>query len=294
MEVAQTTSSQTNGAAAPAPTNTPQQTTSSTTPGGASSSNGASPETSPQEWYGSFSNAELKGYVQNKQFKSAEAVVESYRHLEKLNGSPDKLIKIPEGEDPAAWEQVYNRLGKPEKADHYQLDLGENAEQTKSFLEDLFYKNNLSTKQGREISAKYREYLNAQAQEIQAQAEAQTTQQIDNLRKEWGAAHEKNVQLAEAVAQELGITGEKYQAFERALGVDGAFKMLHSMAEKLGEDKYISGGQARGFNGVLTPEQAQAQIKARQIDKDFAKRYVEGDAEARAEMARLHKYAYPE
>ena len=70
----------------------------------------------PADWTAGLPE-EMKGYVQNKGFKDPSAVVESYRNFEKLMGVPqDRMIKLPEkAEDKAAWDSIYNRLGRPEK-----------------------------------------------------------------------------------------------------------------------------------------------------------------------------------
>ena len=72
---------------------------------------------------GSFSDAlpdPVKEILSRKQWKNINQVLHGYAELEKFTGK-GKPISIPEGDDPAAWDKVFNALGRPETHDKYEL-----------------------------------------------------------------------------------------------------------------------------------------------------------------------------
>ena len=75
-------------------------------------------------------------------------MLESYRHLEKLIGR-DK-IALPKEGDAEAWNAVYDRLGRPENAEGYEIAVPEGLERDSAFEEQmrgLFHKAGLTKMQ---------------------------------------------------------------------------------------------------------------------------------------------------
>jgi hypothetical protein len=112
------------------------------------------------------------------------------------------------------------------------------------------------------------------------------------LRKEWGAAHDQNVEIARNAARKLGFTPEAVDALEKTMGYDGVMKFMHGLGSKLGEANFVSSGETQGFNGAMTPAAAKNRIQQLRGDPEFTRRYVAGGATERAEMERLHRMAY--
>lgn len=250
-------------------------------------------------WYDSFQNAELKGYIANKQFKSPEVLAEAYKNFEGLRGvSQDRILTLPEKADAPEWAGIYNRLGRPEKADGYKIpvpegDKGEFAKQAAIW----FHEAGLTQRQAEMVAKKWNEHA-AASQKVDTDAIAQKhAEEVATLQREWGAAHKQNVELGQLAARKFGFTEEKMAAIEKILGYSGTMKMFHEIGAGLGEHAFQGSGQgggAGGFKGIPTPDQAKAKIAELRADNDFVSRYVAGDHLAREEMERLHKQAYPE
>lgn len=267
-------------------------------PVGAAESTGAAPATA--DWFESF-DTEIKGYVQNKGWKDPGELLNSYRNLEKLTGAgPDKLVKLPSPEDTQGWDEFYSKIGRPESPDGYKLpvpegDSGEFAKVASSWFHEL----GLSETQAEKLAGKWNEYMGQaqQQMEVQQREQYQQTVQQDNaaLQQEWGSAYEQNIQLAKVAAKEFGFDGPTIDKLEQALGFGGLMKMMQGIGSKIGEANFVSGDNGgAGRFGVMTPAQAQSQIKALQSDAGFVRRYTAGDAEARGQMEKLHKWAYPD
>lgn len=251
----------------------------------------------PTDWTSGL-NDEFKGYVQTKGFKDPSMVLDSYKNLEKLMGAPrERLMTIPEKEDDTAgWDGIYNRLGRPATAADYKFEVDPNAvtPEAAEFLRGEFHKLGLSKRQGEQLMTKYGEHFASEVTKSQEQLQATLTSQQNSLKKEWGAAHEQNLQTAKSAAIAFKLDAGKIDALEAALGYDGVMKLLHDFGTKIGPHQFVGGEKGTGgFNGPLTPAAAQSQISALRGDPEFVKKYTSGDAEARAKMERLHVMAYP-
>ena len=68
----------------------------------------------------------LRGEPSLQSFDSVDKLAKSYVHARKMIGAdPNQMLQLPKEGDEEGWNQVYNRLGRPEKADGYDFDLGD-------------------------------------------------------------------------------------------------------------------------------------------------------------------------
>lgn len=249
---------------------------------------------STADWTQTIPSEDTRNWITAKQFKDPGALAESYRNLEKLVGAgPDKIIKLPTDDKPEAWNEVYNRLGRPEKADGYKIPVpeGGDANFAKTAAE-WFHSAGLTQKQAETVAAKWNEFAGAQAQGQAESMVVKGTEQRQALEKEWGAALEQNLGVAKKAAAAFGFDQATIDALQSAMGYDGVMKFMHNIGSKVGEDSFVSG--AGGNNGgVPTPSQATAEIALLRKDPDFANRLTRGDADAKRKWSDLHKYAYP-
>ncbi len=256
---------------------------------------GAVPKGEPSKWTDSF-DPELKDYVTQKGFQEPKAVLESYRNLEKLRGVPqDRLLKLPDTPDDKAWNDVFTKLGKPATPEGY--DLKPKDPQDPSFTnwaKDAFHKLNLTTEQGKALVKQFDAFQEQGRVEAQEKYTAEVQEQTGKLRKEWGAAFNQNVNRARQAYRQFGIPDAAIDTLEKSIGFDGVMKMFHQLGTSVGEHTFINGDGGAGFqDAVLTPDQANARIKALKQDPEWASKYLKGAAKERSEMERLLKMANP-
>lgn len=268
-------------------------TSSSSQTGASSTQAGGNGAGTPPDWTTSLSE-DFRGFVQNKGWKDANSLVESYRNLEKLNGSQDKLLKLPSDDaDVAGWDSIYTRLGKPAKPDGYKLAGEKGADPDfAGWAQDTFHKANLTEKQAKALIEGWNGRL---ATQTQASAEKMASILKDDemtLRKDWGLAFEQNRNLARRAARDFGVE-KQMDAISQAMGPANAAKFFHRLALSGVEPGFVSGGSGPS-DAMLTPAMARSQINALKQDREFSKKYASGDATARAKMERLHQFAYPE
>ncbi len=262
----------------------------------AATTTAAAAPAAPADWTASIADPDTKNWVTAKGFKDPASVAQSARNLEKLiGGGLDKILKIPGDDTPEAWNDVYAKLGRPDAQEKYSFKAPEGADP--KFAEAAkawFHGAGLNDKQATAITEAWNNHV---AQALQTQNEARTAEnakQLDGLKKEWGAAFEQNMQLVDRAAKELGLDEKVLTALRDSMGGAAAAKFLHTLGTKVGEAAFHTGDNPAGFGGALTPAQAQAKIAELKHDKGFVAKYLSKDSGALAEMARLHKMAYPD
>lgn len=261
--------------------------------GGSAGASGGSAGTT--DWTSTL-NDDLKGFVQTKGFKDPGAVLDSYKNLEKLMGAPrERLMTIPDkDDDKAGWDNIYSRLGRPADANGYDIKLDDNAAtpEFKDFIKSTMHELGITKKQGEALMGKYGEFFKGQVEKMN-QTNAQTTEsQVASLKKEWGAAHDQNIQTAKSAAVAFKLDAAKIDALEAALGYDGVMKFLNEIGSRMGTHQFIDGGKGGG-GGALTPAAAKAKINELKNDSAFTHKFLSGDMSAKTEMENLHKWAYP-
>lgn len=273
--------------------------------GGTSAASAASAGTSAggaggaaQPWYAGY-DQESQGWLQNRGLDKLPAdqalpeLVKGFRAAEKHIGVPaDQLLRLPKEGDAAAWDATYSKLGRPADPSKYDLKLPEGADSKfVDWARGTFHKLGLNNEQANKLLSGYNEYAASHVQAMEADYSAKIEAEAAVLKKEWGAAEEKNVQVARGAFKELGIPGEAIDALENTLGYAGVMKMFYKIGAAFGENKYTAGGPA-GFGNVKTPAAAQQQIQQLRMDQTFVKKLQAGDVAAKKEWDDLHAQAF--
>lgn len=251
-------------------------------------------------WYSGF-DQETVGWLENRGLTKVEPnealknLTTGFRNAEKYIGTPvDKLLRIPDFDkaERSELDQFYSKIGRPTDPKEYGLAVPEGQpREFADWAQGVFHEAGLSKRQSAIVAEKWNAYM-AGAQEQDGQKYQQSIKdQEAGLRHEWGAAYDKNLGAAKNAAKSLGFDGQKVDALEKALGYDGLMKMMADIGGKIGESEYITGDS--GSSGPMTPSQAQAKLTQLRGDSEWVNKYMNGNTEAKAEMERLIKMAYP-
>lgn len=291
----------TNSAAAVGVT-TPDTTTATTTTGQVPAANasaqtatttGTPATTGAQADWTSGLNDEMKGYLQNKGFKDPQAVLESYRNYEKLQGVPqDRLLKMPENMDTPEGRAIWEKLGRPKDAKDYSLTVPDEAggQEAADWFRAIADKGNFTQKQLDTLVGDYVAQELAEKKTAADAAQAKLISANDNLKKEWGLAYEHNKLLADEGARAIGATDEDLKALGQIMGPDKAMILLHKIAGATGEATFVSGQSANA--GVLSPDMAKNKINELSNDEGFRKRLLSGDQDAKKQWDNVNKMAW--
>jgi len=247
----------------------------------------------PGTWYEGIQDQDLLGYVQNKGWKDPADLANGYRNLEKLVGV-DKL-PMPKGDDDAeGWNRVYDRLGRPATAQDYKLPVPDGLD-TK-FSEQAsakFHELGLTAKQGQALADWWNQTQTATMEAQLQQYNAQAEQQLSELRSEWGQAFDENLELGRRAAREYGLDEQSLTKIENALGTKQLMELMARIGRNQGEASFVA-PDSRGTTFGMTPAAAQQRIATLKSDPSWTAKYLNNDADAKAEMARLMSQAYPE
>ena len=189
---------------------------------------------------------ELRNDPNISKFTELESLAKSYVNATRMIGQ-DKVAIPNNNSTEDQWNEVYDKLGRPESADKYQLDvksdvvpLDESA--VKSFAENA-HKLGLNNKQAQGILEFYKNSMEGSAQQNQVDMETAQAQAEQELRKEWGRAYEDNIKKAGAVAKanmDANILDMQLKDGTRLGDHPSIIKGFANIANILSEDKLVS------------------------------------------------------
>ena len=200
-------------------------------------------------------------------FSNMNDFVKSYLNAQSLVGANKVAIpnKMATDED---WEEVYNKLGRPNKPEDYKysFDNEVDPEQLKQFNETA-HRIGLLPKQAERIIKFYNE-LNTQTEADRVKTfEAKQTEAMAELKKEFGPTYTKRLDQAKKLAVEtLGseMLNDTIMKDGSRLGDNvSVIKAFSMLADKLSEDEIIK-GEGTGY------------VTASEIEKEIAELTEDG------------------
>ncbi len=278
-------------AAAVAQAETPTQTTSSTP------DTSAAPVTQPATDWTSTLAKEEADYVKNKGWKEPKAILNSYKELEKFRGADEKsIVKIPSKDaKPEELDAFYNKLGRPESADKYELKIAEGQQIDEGMLTEfkqLAHKRGLKNE---DVQALY-DWKDAKDKEAvlkyNENRKAEHEKQLNFLKEEWGANYTANEEYARRGGKSLGLSEADMNEIGDAIGTARLYKMLSNAGIVSGEIKRPD----TGTNTATSADQEAAIQKINELsaNKEFSRKLnVDKDTATINEWKALHERAYP-
>jgi hypothetical protein len=135
------------------------------------------------------------------------------------------------------------------------------------FAESMFAELKISPEVGQAIADRWQQYAGARV----ASEAAATQRELDAFRAEMGAGYDEAIAAGQKAALSLGLNGAALQAIERTLGTAPMARLMTAIGKHLAPGAPPSGtGAAPGQGGgMLTPEQAKAEIARLSRSKEF-------------------------
>lgn len=259
-------------------------------------------------WYDGHNLApEDVGYIQNKKWSNPADLLTSYKNLEKFHGVPaEQLLKLPKDtQDQAAWDAIYSRLGRPEKADGYEFKAPDGVKVDDSrmgWVQGVAHKLGLNKSQFSALVNETLTYEGGLIADMQKEVQTRQAQELDAVKQEWGAGFDERAELGRRAARAfLPGNAEQKAAFmnamETSIGTGAMLKLFANIGAKMGEDKIHQGDEgSRPFG--YTKEQALSDIQNLMTElKDPANRerlnsYNQAKGKDYEKMQALQKHAY--
>jgi hypothetical protein len=161
------------------------------------------PSTVAKSWKETISE-EFRNDPNISKFTEIDALAKSYINATRMIGQ-DKVAVPNENSTDDQWNEVYGKLGRPESADKYKLEvksetapLDESA--IKQFAENA-HQLGLNNKQAQGILEFYKNSMEGSVQQARVDTETAQANAEAELRKEWGRSYEDNIKKAGSVAK---------------------------------------------------------------------------------------------
>lgn len=172
-------------------------------------------------WLQSVEDKNLQENETLRRFHTPQALAVSYVELRnKLGANP---VAIPEEKaPPEKWDEFYNRLGRPEKPEKYELTaidgLDRSPEAEKNFRLKA-HQIGLTQRQADELN-KWVGELHIEKTQADLQAHNKTVEEAESiLKKEWGNDYAKNLVIANKALHRFG--GKDLAKVLQSKGLDG-------------------------------------------------------------------------
>jgi len=181
-----------------------------------------------------------------EKFTEIDALAKSYINAVSMIGA-DKIPVPSSSSTEEQWNEIYSKLGRPESADKYKLDVKSESvplEETaiKQFAENA-HKLGLNNKQAQGILDFYKNSLEQTSRQSQIDLETSQANAEAELRKEWGSNYETNINKAAALAKanmDTKILDLQLQDGSRLGDNPEIIKGFAKIANMLSEDSFIS------------------------------------------------------
>ena len=239
---------QTTTEANPTPETTPQPVAQETVLGPSESDN--------QDWKSTLSE-DLRNDPTLKNFKDVESLAKTVVHQQKQMGN-----RIPIPKTPEEHMEVYNKLGRPETADKYEVAVPEThteyiGEDQINQFKNVAHNIGLNNEQVKQLIDFQVKNIDAQAQRYQTDIAVQKQHTEESLKKEWGHEYDMNVRNARRALQVYGDP----EITELMNGEAGNIPAVVKMFARLGKDVTEDMAQNTQNNNLATsPLDAQQEI----------------------------------
>jgi hypothetical protein len=247
------------------------QTTTATAQPILSSTNQPTEPVSGKTWKEAISE-EYRSNPNIEKFTELDALAKSYINAVSMIGT-DKIPLPGKTATDEQWNEVYNKLGRPESADKYTLELKTDVAPVdenviKGFAQNA-HKLGLNNKQAQGILEFYKQTLEGSAKEMSVNMESAQAEATNMLRSEWGKSYDENLRKASSVAQtylEPELLDTQLRDGSRLGDNPKIIKAFANIANLLSEDKII-GTEA---DNVLQGREIEKEIEELTSDRQGA------------------------
>ena len=213
-------------------------------------------ESDNQDWKSTLSE-DLRNDPTLKNFKDVESLAKTVVHQQKQMGN-----RIPIPKTPEEHMEVYNKLGRPETADKYEVAVPEThteyiGEDQINQFKNVAHNIGLNNEQVKQLIDFQVKNIDAQAQRYQTDIAVQKQHTEESLKKEWGHEYDMNVRNARRALQVYGDP----EITELMNGEAGNIPAVVKMFARLGKDVTEDMAQNTQNNNLATsPLDAQQEI----------------------------------
>ena len=226
-------------------------------------------------------------------FKDPGQLAKSYVHAQKAIGA-DKIVIPGKYATEQDWDQFHNKLGRPESADGYEIEVKEGYDQDflKGFKETA-HKSGLRPEQVKGLLEWYDGFNGDLSESMKGEAEVNRQNQIVELKNEWGKAFDTKLQQARVLKEQYLPQDIQDHLDKMGYSEDPVIaKAFALLADKmLTEDERVH--QPEGKQ-VMSPADAKAEINELMKNAAYHDVTHEKHGPIKKKMSLLYSQAYPD
>ena len=215
----------------------------------------------------------------------------------------DKVAIPGQHSSPEDWNQVYDKLGRPEGPDNYEMQLPEDSnEELVGWYRQTAHEIGLNNAQAQMLVDRYGQFIDAQREAIEANTpdvNALQAEQLASLKKIYGGKYDENMSLGNSITKQFGEQGmtELPLADGTRLGDSAVFAQTmvnigEFIRDRISEDAFEGIAQAQGG---LSPHDIDDQLL--EIERPGSPLYDAAHPQHREyteRRKRLYEAKYPE
>ena len=204
---------------------------------------------------------ELQTEPSLRNFTDAAGLAKSYVHAQKMIGA-DKLPLPGKSATDEEWNNVYQKLGRPNAADQYDFQAVQGFDEPDlAAFKQIAYDTGLNGKQAERMAKSLAEKATTEISGQQERTETLDSEGKEELQKEYGKAFSQKMSLAKNAVNQLMGSTELLDTVElsdgRLLGDHpDIIRMFVGLASQMGEDTLE--GETNDL--IMTPEEANRKL----------------------------------
>lgn len=227
-------------------------------------------------WEGKITEPEVVDFMKAKNYQTPEDAARAAWSANKMMKLEPAIQAFVEGKaTPEQEAAVFNRLGRPESGDKYELKPGEGIQVDPGLdklARGLFHDAGLNQKQADKMFQGWNKAVAEMNAATMAAESAANEAAVSELEKSYGADLAKNKAAGLRVMQSLGLNEQQMDAIQKNIGAAPLIDLMVRIGLKSSEGNFQGGNGGGGDpNNVsgMSKEQAAARIAQLQIDTDF-------------------------
>lgn len=234
-----------------------------------------------QAWYNAIPEEPVRELMKAKNYANPNELAMAYHNLNKLqNGAPD-VLPAPNWDDPKSVDAFYNKLGRPETADKYELKIPEGVQPDEKFLKvgkEIFHKLGATPAAAQQALEHWEGFVTDYKTTEMETERVENDKAISALETKWGAQLEANRAAGQRAVKALGIDNALIEKVEANIGSAAIVELLAAIGNKSKEGAFVGNGSNNSDPNNpegMSAEQAKARITALQGDSAFQAKYTD-------------------
>ncbi|MCG8047110.1 MAG: hypothetical protein N0E48_16005 [Candidatus Thiodiazotropha endolucinida] len=235
-------------------------------------------------------NPELTEYVESQGWTAIDQPLSALKDLQQEIADGGRYVEIP-GDNATADDisKFHSRLGRPAKSEDYTFDLVDGEDRTMyDWFSDAAFQAGLTQNQVATLSSAWRQQVDVERDKSMQQSQ----EVVNRLKRDMGDKFDTFIEQGRNTVRSLNLNESVVADIEKSLGTGSMLKLMAALGENTSEHAFASGN----VRNPTEQNSADAIVKISQMkkDKEFIKRYLNGDTDAVEKMKEAYAVAFPD